>query len=504
MYGAATLPTMPSKDERRDTDTAACDFDRELCADAAARLRQAILRMEQFLARLEEDCATEAGATYELAGNLCDEGRRLLEWEFRDVRREVHETALRSAYRLIAALSQLAAWSAPAAQESWACNSYAAPAARDAVAYARYGSSAIVEQERAYAAMLGVDSSQARLLLCSSGMAAYALVESFLLRHVLQPGDRVLLHPGVYFETRDQLGSLPFIEVRQPGDGSAEALLESLAVEKPAVVFVDPLSNTADLRMLNLPRLLATAERLCTRETWFVVDGTMLSGGFNAFAGTPRRHIQILYYESGCKYLQFGLDLGPSGVLVVDRRHAARFEHLRRGSGAIASELLALPRAARSAYLAYLRTMTRSAHAAAEAVSQTFADRASASLPLTAIFPSLPAHPDRVAARSYPHVGGVVCFRFADTRLNRRAPLETFVQHLMQAARRAQLALTAGVSFGFRVPRICAAWSSCDSDAAFLRLSAGTDPQHAARVGTLIARCAAEFAVQHARGLCPA
>jgi hypothetical protein len=99
---------------------------------------------------------------------------------------------------------------------------------------------------------------------------------------------------------------------------------------------------------------------------------------------------------------------------------------------------------------------------------------------------------------AYPHLGGVLMFKFTNADLNRRKPLEAFIDALMRKAVRADLPLTTGVSFGFRVPRIGAAWSSYDADYAFLRLSAGIDLSRAAQLGRLISECAQDFAL--ARG----
>ncbi len=451
--------------------------------------------MQRFLLRTESRAPNFEDATRRCARTLCDEGRSLLCGALCESALPPGESTLRTAYRLIAALANLAAWSAPAAQESCAINSFTQAVARDVVAYARYGCAETTAQESAHAAMLGVDAGRCRLLLTSSGMAAYALIESFLLRDVLHHGDRVVLHPGVYFETQAQLRSLPFVDVHTAGAERSD-LLEAIAVHRPTVVFVDPLTNTADLRCLDLPSLLAAADALCTRETWFVIDGTLMSGAFDPFAGAPRRHVRVLYYESGCKYLQFGMDLGPAGVLLVERHLAARFEHLRRGLGVIAPEGLVLPRASRPVYLTFLRAQTASVEAAAAAALR--AQRGRRPAIIEPVFPGLINHPDYKQAQNYSHRGGVMTFRFGDARLNRRAPLEAFIDFLIDAARAQRLPLTAGVSFGFRTPRIAAAWSSFDEDAAFLRLSAGVRPERAAKIGELIAKCAAEFMLEPA------
>jgi cystathionine beta-lyase/cystathionine gamma-synthase len=402
------------------------------------------------------------------------------------------EPTLRSAYRLAGSLEGLAAWSAPATQESHALSSFPLAATRDAVAYSRFGGAEIAAQERAYGSMLGFDPQHARLLMTSSGMTAYALIEAYLLREVLQPQDRILLHPGMYFETRQQVKTLPQVVTLAATGGGREDMLMSIAAYQPKVVFVDPLSNAADFRAIDMLQLLREADQICEAETWFVVDSTLLSGGFDPFAGGARRRVRVLYYESGCKYLQFGLDLGPAGLVVVETAVAERFERLRRGIGAIGSEALVLPRASRQAYLAYLRTQTTCARIVAQAVAE--AAMTTEPCLIRAVFPAHASHPDHEETKSYAHLGGVLVFRFADPRLNRRQPLEEFINLVIKRARSANLSLTAGVSFGFGVPRIGAAWTSFDADEAFLRLSAGSDHDLAAALGRLIVRCAHEFA----------
>ncbi len=463
----------------------------ELRADVQRRLVKAIVRMERFLRREECQAVGDLEPTRRLALTLLNEARRLLRGALQEFGTLPSEPTLRSAYRLVGALESLAAWSAPATQESHALGSFPLAAPRDAVAYSRFGSAEIATQESVYTSMLGFDPPHARLLLTSSGMTAYALIEAYLLREVLQPQDRILLHPSVYFETRRQIMTLPHVVTCTATGGGRSEMLALIGAIQPKVVFIDPLSNAVDFRAVDMLRILDETDRICEAETWFVVDGTLVSGGFDPFAGAARRHVRVLYYESGCKYLQFGLDLGPAGIVVVESSLAATFERLRRGIGAIASEALVLPRASRAAYLAYLRTQTACALIVAQAVAE--ASMLAGRSAISAVFPAHVSHPDHEEATRYAHLGGVLVFRFADAQLNRRQPLEQFIDLLIEQARAANLSLTAGVSFGFCVPRIGATWTSFDADEAFLRLSAGIDTKLAAALGSLIVRCAHEF-----------
>jgi cystathionine gamma-synthase len=463
----------------------------ELREDAARRLARSILRMQTFIHRKECQSRRSWDSTRHVGETLIEEGRFFLRGALSETAPPPCEPTLRSAYRLIGTLDNLAAWSAPATQESHAVASFPAAANRDGVLYSRFGGAEIAAQESAYLIMLGIDAGGARLLLTSSGMTAYALIEAYLLREVLEPQDRILMHPGVYFETRQQIVSLPHIVPITAAGGSRADMLAAIMACKPRVVFVDPLSNAADFRAIDMLRLLDEADRICERETWFVVDSTLLSGGFDPFAASPRQRVRVLYYESGCKYLQFGMDLGAAGLVVVEASLAARFEQLRRGMGAIGSEALVLPRASRRGYLHYLRAQTASAQAVARAA--THACPGSGPRIIEPVHPSQPNHPDHAEARGYSHLGGVLVFRFANALLNRRRPLEDFIDLLIERARCADLALTAGVSFGFCTPRIGAAWSSYDADEAFLRLSAGIDIALAEALGRHVVECAREF-----------
>jgi cystathionine gamma-synthase len=485
----AHLPHAYSVGERGAADVVS--FGNELRADVERRMVKAILRMERFLRRDECHAVGALEPTRRLGLTLINEARHTLRGALHEFGVLPSDPTLRSAYRLVGALENLAAWSAPATQESHALGSFPFPATRDAVAYSRFGGAEIATQEGVYTSMLGVDPQHARLLLTSSGMTAYALIEAYLLREVLQPQDRILLHPSVYFETRRQIMTLPHVVICTATGGGRAEMLASIAACQPKVVFVDPLSNAVDFRTIDMLKLLYEADQICEAETWFVVDSTLLSGGFDPFAGDARRHVRVLYYESGCKYLQFGMDLGAAGLVAVEAALAAPFERLRRGIGAIGLEALVLPRASRAAYLAYLRSQTACAFLVAQAAAEASMD--SQRCPIRAVFPAHVSHPDHDEATCYAHLGGILVFRFADAQLNRRQPLEEFIDLLIGRARAEKLPLTAGVSFGFRVPRIGAAWTSFDAEEAFLRLSAGIDRESAAALGRLIVLCAHEF-----------
>src|SRR5262249_1442983 len=141
----------------------------------------------------------------------------------------------------------------------------------------------------------------------SSGMAAYSLIEAFLLRNRLTPGDTVLLAPYIYFEVAEQLASIRGLRVIHGNSFASASLAAEAAHQGAAVVCADALANNLDQRMVDVRDLLFRIESSSKRPT-LVVDGSMLPADFSSALSDFSRPEQILYYESCSKYLQYGQD----------------------------------------------------------------------------------------------------------------------------------------------------------------------------------------------------
>lgn len=146
------------------------------------------------------------------------------------------------------------------------------------VNYNRYESKHVVELEMQLSEVLDVDNERQGILVTSSGMAAFSLVESYLLRHRLEPGDRVYLPRYLYFEAEEQLSRIPGIKVVHGRSETLEGMIAEIKEVRPKAIFADPMTNTLDLRMNDLPRLVkAVSEMNFGYRTGFVIDGTMVS-----------------------------------------------------------------------------------------------------------------------------------------------------------------------------------------------------------------------------------
>jgi len=349
------------------------------------------------------------------------------------------------------------------------------------VNYSRYGSPAVIEREAAYLEVLGFDGTTSSCLLTSSGMTAYGLIEAFLLRHVIDAGDTVLLPHYVYFEAAEQICQIPHVRIECSDALDVDGFLADIVRTRPTVVFADPMTNTAELDVLDVCELVRSMDEVVDRVTWVVIDGTMLSGAFDPLAAANESgRVRVLYYESGSKYLQLGLDLTLVGLVVIPLDLRSTIERIRRNAGLILTPDRArlLPAVTRDEYVRRLRRMTDNAVALGGALrrSDLVADD------IVPVFPGLPTHPGHASATAFAHLGGLMTIRCARPGLEQRHVLEALIERMLHVARENRVPLTKGVSFGFSVPRVSAASAMAEGMPPFLRLSVGVQDAEATSV----------------------
>lgn len=337
--------------------------------------------------------------------------------------------------------------------------------------YERYDSVATARVEAQLAEVLGLDPESQVATATSSGMAAYTLIEAFLLRHRLRAGDTVLLAPYVYFEAAEQICSLPSMRVVTASSYSVDGLVEAVLRERPRCVFVDPIANTAEQRMVDLPGLVSALTSVVTDRITLIVDGTMAPAALSSTLLASRAPVEVLYYESCSKYLQLGMDIGMAGVVASGADLRPALDRLRRNTGSILYRHNAqlFPRYDR----AFFRRRMRRICANAATVARSLRTRADVCMVAEVVHPSSGAHPDDAIAAGLPYTSGCVTFTLREIGANHRDQLDALIEHMLEHARRSGLHLTKGVSFGFNTPRVSAAASMAQDEPPFLRLYVG-------------------------------
>nr|EAQ71688.1 hypothetical protein MGCH7_ch7g1095 [Pyricularia oryzae 70-15] len=303
--------------------------------------------------------------------------------------------------------------------------------------YDRYGSSRLraTEQVLAKALALG-DTSGTELLLTSSGMAAYQVVQHFLLQSIGDKGNFVL-PPYVYFEGMEQLQAFDFVTVTHAPTFDAQDIIATAEAVDAKVVFLDAVANVVDLPATDVRDFCRTvAHRPGWGDRIVVMDGTTASGAMPVFDWMQGRHAPtLLYFESASKYLQFGMDLQMGGLVVYPSRLDAAMRTIRRNTGGVmySRGLSLLPPLDRAAYQRRMAQLSRNAEVLRDGIAAAASDL---------VHVRFPSEWKRFGWR---HGGALVTVRFLRDGLNNKDGLEACIDLVLAGAKAKGLAVTKGV-----------------------------------------------------------
>jgi len=347
-----------------------------------------------------------------------------------------------------------------------------------AVNYTRYGDSALRSAEVAVQGALDLGGEETELLLTSSGMAAYSLLEAYILRKT-PPGTRCVLPPYIYFETSEQLQGLCHLEVIRAETFNAEELIATTEYAKAGIVFVDPVANNVQLSSTDIRQF---AKKVCSRAGWekriVVIDGTLISGGMAIFEWFKGPHSPtVFYFESGTKYFQLGLDIQTAGAIVYPSNLDEDMRHLRRNMGLIMypSNVYLLPPIDATVLQTRLARLSFNAQQFASKLRDLTRDIADIN------------YPDVWKSHGWRHGGALVTICFHNQGLNNREGLDVCIELILHACKESRVPLVKGASFGFSTTRVSASSTMARDSDPFLRFSVGIDPTEADRLADITA-----------------
>ncbi len=380
---------------------------------------------------------------------------------------------IRSRYRELlqkyAYLANVFEWTSPSYDQSQVVMFFnPSEQSSNMVNYDRYGSIVLRKFELSLLETLGFDTHLNTMIATSSGQAAYQVIESFLLREVFDKEDLFVYSEYIYFEGFEQLSLLPFLEAIKCEGHSHEDLIEVVEKNNAKVVFADPMCNMKGLPVFDFAALSQSLRGRNWSEKWLVIDGTMVSGGFNPFSLFNRpEHPHIIYYESASKYLQFGLDLQMAGICICEKKIAPALSRYRRNSGSTMyrSGVNRFPVFTRDLFLRRMQLISQNAEHIARALKDAF----SAEEQIKVGFPF------QWSQLQWRHPGAVLNIEFIDEGLNNRDQLNMLVEIVINKAQQAGVSVSKGVSFGFSTTRISAASAMAENTDPFFRLSVGEE-----------------------------
>ena len=310
------------------------------------------------------------------------------------------------------------------------------------------------------------------VLMTSSGMAAYHVIDAYLRKDVLKANDAVLIVGDLYSEVTESALKGFQGNTNRSKSTDIDAIVKEIEDQNARVVYLDYMENRVGMRFCDVEKVIEKfSEKHPDREITFVIDGTMTSGGDQPFKAARSDNVEVLYHSSCCKYLQFGQDVTSAGFLAFSQNMRSTFDDIRRAQGAILYDqnAWAFPDVSAPAYHMRMKRMTRNALVTAEVISGYHELKGF----VEPVFPGLLSHPNHDSAQHHTCLGNLMTFKFNTDYDPDKDALNRFITDYLKQAKRDKIDIVNGESFGFGIPRIYVGWTPSNNFKPFLRLSAG-------------------------------
>ncbi|KAJ4363401.1 hypothetical protein N0V83_009694 [Neocucurbitaria cava] len=348
--------------------------------------------------------------------------------------------------------------------------------------YDRYGAPDPREAEARLlrALALGDEDRPLKLLLTSSGVAAFTVLHQFLMSKHLTAGDTIVISPYLYFECFEHLRQVSHVRIINSNTFDAEDIIATAEKHNAKAVYLDPMANTIGLETTDVRRF---AQLLSGREGWaerfLLIDGTLISGGMPVYDWfSEPSHPKVLYYESAHKYIQMGMDIVMLGLLVYPEEFHETMGLIRQVTGTTlysrqANVLPPIDYNIHQSRMYWLTTNAEKLYHLLDKKDSTIADF------------NFPTHWRKMG---WAHGGNVVTIKLFGDQMNKRPSLDAFTNLVLRAAEEEGVAMTKGGGLGFSVTRIWPSTPFIRNEDPYMRISVGVDPNEVEPVARAISK----------------
>ena len=334
----------------------------------------------------------------------------------------------------------------------------------------------VFEKKFARAYVDGMLSPVITVCATSSGMSAFTTAVSCVQRD-LKPENVILAGIGTYFQNKKVLLQQFGNQVQWFDEMDIDGLVQLVQTVKPNAIFLDTLSNTSDMLFPNVALIMEKVSRVLTQSTYLVLDNSCRSVAFQPLKHLPSfSKFQLLVVESLNKYAQFGFDRVTGGVVWTTPVYGGVVSYTRMhlGTNIPDASALALVEPNRELLDARLARIDRNVRYVAESLEKHLENN-----PFTKIsrivYPRLSSHPSYQWAKDELFCGGYFMFEFkaeyADVK-----HYDVFLSSIMSLAKKRNIDLVMGTSFGFDHSRIYLTARFANKECQpFIRVSVGTE-----------------------------
>lgn len=315
-----------------------------------------------------------------------------------------------------------------------------------------------------------------RGFLTSSGMSAFTTVLDYLLMQKTYKGS-IFVGQSIYFENRWIINRTFPGQITVFDEFKTEETLNLMKELKPEIVFIDSLSNTQNIQIPELKKLLKESSRILPRSSVIVLDNTGLGISFQTFKHIPFfKHPRIFIIESLNKYYQFGMDRVTGGIIWCPILELLNFLTTRVHLGTILSDTstCTLPTPNKKLLEKRMGRLHRNATFIAEKLNQYLQEHPNRTFSHI-VYPGLKTHPSYQWIQDLKFHGSFFAFAFKRGYQNVKT-YQKIVQEVLTEAKNNNINLVSGTSFGLDTSRIYLTARYADKDTVpFVRFSVGTE-----------------------------
>ncbi len=311
----------------------------------------------------------------------------------------------------------------------------------------------------------------------SSGMAAFTTIIAFLQHHQKTDGP-ILVGGSSYFENKMMLkkafsGRIYFFD-----EFDVDGFLKLVARHQPAVIFLDTLCNTEEVAVPHLSRLIPELAKCVKRHTFLVLDNSGMGPMYQPLNDFPflSLKLHLIVFESLNKFYQFGMDRVTGGIIWTVGHACLGMQSMRThlGTNIPDASAQALPEPNRMLLEARMQRIDRNVQHVAEALDAHI--RSKTRSPFSRVtYPGLPCYKGYVWTKDLPFHGAFFVLNFKP-RASIVAHAKQFIALAIEEAKKNDVELIAGTSFGFNITRVYLTALKANKIAKpFLRISVGTE-----------------------------
>lgn len=299
--------------------------------------------------------------------------------------------------------------------------------------------------------------------LTNSGQAAFTTILTYLQSEGKLDG-KIIMGLNSYFQYKHILVKSYKDQIVQVNENDTQSICKAIRKYKPCALFLDSLSNTATIPVPDLKTVYLTLSKYVDSETYFIVDNTCLGPTFQAFnfkKGASK--VRTIFWESLNKYHQFGMDRVSAGIVVVKGSDAGGIFEYRKHAGTNITDasVYALPLPDRILLTKKLLRHQRNADVLVQYLRSFLAGSRAVE---EVVYPQ----------EKLPFRGSFFNLKL-NSRFRNRRVYERIIQNVLDSAKKKNVQITAGTTFGLPTTRIylTSLWDKYGEP--FLRVSVGTE-----------------------------